>query len=612
MAPIVKQLQALYPKITYESLFNGVNITAKGEKTLILTVSYQDKDPKQVKTVLDTVSKAYLDYSLNTRQTGIRRGIDFVEGQLPQLQESVAVQQQRLQKIRQQNNIIDPEVKGQQLSTLIGSFEQQQLQTQLELNEAKALYSSMQQELTRQEANSVALAALAENTRYQNLLNQLLEIDSQMAKSSALLLEESAEIKTLKQQRQNLLPLLRREGLRVARETSSRIQQLETRNKLLTQTLGRLNRDVKQLSLVLRQYNDIQRELEIATENLNQFLSKREGLKIDAAQKELPWRLLTPPPEELAPVSISLQKNLLLGAILGLLLGLGAALASDKLSNLLYTSQEVKEVAKLPILGVIPFERVLEKLSPLEERSALINRPDRALMPIDRNGNGKSQAFSPSPAFLEAFRFLYTNIRLLKSNPPIQSLVISSASSEDGKSTIALYLAQTAASMGQRVLLVDIDLRYSSLHERLMLSNQQGVSDILSSETLDFNHAIQRSPLEDNLYILTSGSIPDDPTRFLASVKMQELMERLQAAFDLVIYKASSLSEFADPYLLANHTNGILLVAGLGKLKRPVLEHALDELRISGTPILGLVANMARNSVSASRREELKKEQVAY
>lgn len=610
MAPIVKQLQALYPKITYESLFNDVNITTKGEKTLILTVSYQNKDPKQVKTVLDTVSKAYLDYSLNTRQTGIRRGIDFVEGQLPQLQESVAVQQQRLQKIRQQNNIINPEVKGQQLSTLIGSFEQQQLQTQLELNEAKALYASMQQELTRQEASSVALAALAENTRYQNLLNQLLEIDSQMAKSSALLLEESAEMKTLKQQRQNLLPLLRREGLRVARETSNRIQQLETRNKLLTQTLDRLNRDVKQLSLVLRQYNDIQRELEIATENLNQFLSKREGLKIDAAQKELPWRLLTPPPEELVPVSISLRKNLLLGAILGLLLGLGAALASDKLSNLLYTFQEVKEVAKLPILGVIPFERVLEKWSPLEERSAPIDGPARVLMPSDRNG--KSQAFSVSPAFLEAFRFLYTNIRLLKSNPPIQSLVVSSASSEDGKSTVALYLAQTAASMGQRVLLVDVDLRYPSLHERLMLSNQQGVSDILSSETLDFNHAIQRSPLEDNLYILTSGSIPADPTRFLASVKMQELMERLQAAFDLVIYKASSLSEFADPYLLANHTNGILLVAGLGKLKRPVLEHALDELRISGTPILGVVANMARNSVSASRREKLTKERVAY
>lgn len=597
MAPIVKQLQTRYPDFNYKTLFENLNITPIGTKSEVLTITYQNPDAKQVQFVLDIVSRAYLDYSLNSRKVGINRGIKFVEAQLPKLQSRVSIQQERLQKIRQRYNLVDPEAKGKQLSELLGAFGKQQLEAQIQLSEAKALYTTLQKELTDQDTGTAVAPTLTANTRYQNLLNQLLEIDAQAAKDSVLLGEESPEIKTIRQQRQNLLPLIRQEGQRVARETSIRIQELETRNLILNQTLERVNREVKQLSLVLRQYNDIQRELEIATGNLNQFLSRREALRIEAAQREIPWRLLTPP-EEPQPQSASLKKNLLLGSILGLLLGLGAALATDKLSNLLYTSQELKEIAKLPILGVIPFERNLERsLSSGEDKLLPISLVDRAITQV--NGHKKNQS-SIAPAFFEAFRFLYTNIRLLSSDPPIRSFVVSSAADEDGKSTVAIHLAQTAAAIGQRVLLVDTDLRYPSLHERLMIPNKEGLTDLLAQDTLELNDVIVRSPAEDNLFILTAGSIPADPTRLLASVKMQELMKKLQAAFDLAIYKAPSLSEFADSYLLANYTNGILFVAGLGKLKRPVLEQALEELKISATPVLGIVANRAKNSSSHS------------
>jgi polysaccharide biosynthesis transport protein len=593
MAPIVKQIQTRFPDITYKSIFESLNITPVGDKSEVLTITYQNPDAEQVQYVLDVVSRAYLAYSLDSRKIGINRGIEFVEAQLPKLQSRVTIQQERLQKIRQRYNIVDPETKGKQLSELLGAFGEQQLEAQIQLNEAKALYTTLQKELTRQDTGTAVGPTLTQNTRYQNLLSQLLEIDSQMAKDSVLLGEESPEIQTIQRQRQNLLPLIRQEGQRVVRETAIRIQELETRNLILNQTLERVNREVKQLSLVLRQYNDIQRELEIATENLNQFLSRREALRIEAAQREIPWRLLTPP-EEPQPQSASLKKNLLLGGILGLLLGLGAALATDKLSNLLYTSQELKEIAKLPILGVIPYERFLPAA---DNKLVPVSLVDRALTQV--NGYKKPQN-QTSPAFLEAFRFLYTNIRLLNPDAPIQSFVVSSAADEEGKSIVAIYLAQTAAAIGQRVLLVDTDLRYPSLHERLLLPNQEGLTDLLSQDTIELNNAIQRSPLEDNLFILTAGSLSADPTRLLASVKMQELMKTLQAAFDLVIYKAPSLSEFADSYLLANYTNGILFVAGLGKLKRPLLEQALDELKISATPILGIVANRAKNSASFS------------
>ncbi len=139
--------------------------------------------------------------------------------------------------------------------------------------------------------------------------------------------------------------------------------------------------------------------------------------------------------------------------------------------------------------------------------------------------------------------------------------------------------------MGQRVLLVDANLRSPSLHNRVGLMNVQGLTDIISQD-LDWHNVIERSPLEENLFVMTAGPIPPDSVRLLASQKMQDLMNELQADFDLVIYDTPPLLGFADAYLLAANTNGIVLVAGLGKLKRTAMQQVLEEIQVSGTPIV--------------------------
>ncbi len=583
---IVEQLQTQYPDISYNDVVNNLSITSVGKNADILEVTYQNKDLELVRNVVDLVAKAYLKYSLEERQTDIRRGIVFVEKQLPQLRSRVETQQDQLQKLRQKHNLVDPETKAKQLSSQIGAVEQQRLDTQLQLNEAKSLYAYLQKELTQQPAELAAASVLSENSRYQGLLNQLLEIDTQMARESVLFLEKSAESEILREQRQNLLPLLHREEQRVAREIASRIRDLEARNQILTKTLERLNQQVKQLSVITRDYTDIERELLIATDNLNQFLAKREALQIDVAQREIPWQLLAPPSEP-QPSSASVKKNLVLGTILGLLLGLGTALAVDKLRNILYTSKEIKDITGLPLLGVIPFKKELEEFTLAEDVTVSIQQAESKL----ELGNGHKPKRYPTSPFFEAFRSLYTNICLLSPDSPTRSLAISSAAPAEGKSTVAIHLAQAAAAMGQRVLLVDTDLRHPNLHNRLELMNMRGLTNIISTENLDFNNVILRSPLEDNLFVLTAGSVPPDPIRFLASQKMKDLMEQLQVAFDLVIYDAPPLLGLADVPLLAAQTNGVVLVAGLGKLKRSLLEQTLDELKVSGTPILGVVAN---------------------
>ncbi|WNZ27663.1 polysaccharide biosynthesis tyrosine autokinase [Leptolyngbya sp. NK1-12] len=580
--PVVEELKRDYPEITYESLIRDLVIQVDAKN--ILQVSYGNPDKELVQTVLDLLSEAYLRYSLEDRRQDIRRGIDFVDSQLPALKSQVAQWQGQLQEFRQQYNLIDPESQASLLSDQMGSLRRDLIETQTQLRETRLTYQQLQTALSQPSLEQAGSSPLVDSPRYQKLLDQLLEIDSQLAQDSILYLERSPELNVLLQQRQSLLPLLQQEGFRVAQQVASQIQELQDREQSLSASIGSTNQQIKQLSAVMRQYTDIQRELEIATDNLTQFLAKREGLRIDAAQRQLPWRLLTAPNEPY-PSAASTKRTLALGAILGLLLGTGAALAIDRLSSVLHTSKEVKDSAKLPILGIIPTNKSLNELDQWLSSNAVLG---------SLNGSGSIDSLQfhrlMADPFLEAFRLLCVNVRLLSPDRPIRSLTVSSPVPANGKTTVAFYLAQVAAAMGQRVLLVDGDLRRPSLHHRLNLSNSRGLTDLIA-HSLEYEQAIQQTPWESNLYILPAGSIPPEPTRILSSESMRQIIEKNRTAFDLVIYDAPPLLGFADTYLLSEHTDGILLVARLGQLKRSLLEKALEDLRISSIPVLGLVVN---------------------
>ncbi len=583
--PLVEQLQPQYPQISYELLAKNLKVTAS--QSDILAVTFSDPDANLVRDVLSRLSNQYLEYSLATRQGDVRQGLVFVEEQLPTLEALVARQQAKLQNFRQQFNLIDPQLQAEQLSGQLGDLAQDRLKTQTQLSEARLLFSEMQAQLRSRGIEDASGSALTANPRYQRLLDQLLEVDSQFAKDSTLYLDSSPDMQVLQEQRQNLLPLLQREGVRAQREVASQIQELENRAESIEKSAAVLNAQVKQLSFVTREYSDIQRELQIATDNLNQFLTKREGLRIEAAQREVPWQLLTPPSAPL-PQSASAKRRLALGIGLGFLLGLAAALLSERLSNRIHSPKEIKELTQLPLLGVIPTNRLLNS-APHQPPTT---RSDFSLL------TGHPLQAQISLPFQEAFRTLYANLRFISPDTPIRSLVVSSPTANAGKTTVALYLAQAAAAAGQRVLLVDADLRRPRLHQYLQMSASPGLTDVVSSG-FDLENVLRPVAWESNLSLLSCGSIPPDATRILASQSMQQFMAKALTAFDLVIYDMPPLLGISDAYFLAPQTDGLLLVVRLHQLKRVLLEQAIDELRVPAVPILGAVANASDEATSS-------------
>ncbi len=582
--PVVEKLQTKYPALKYESFVKGLMIGSKQKS--ILTVGYVAADKQLVSDALNEVATAYLEYSLKDRQEDINQAIKFVQGRISKggLRKNVEELQNKLRTLRRVNNLIEPSQKASEVSGQIAALTQQRLQNRVEYEQMMAQYNELQKELARQPGERAANSILSENPRYQRILDQIQQADIEIKTESAKFTDLNPTIQTLQQRKANLIPMLNAEERRVQQELQSRIKTLYARDLSLADKLDKLNAELRNLATVTRDYENIQRELQIASEGLNQFLTKQQALEIEKSQKQQPWKLLDPEltkVENPAAMTQSARQNLLLGGALGLLLGVGAALVVDKLSNVFYTSKDLKETTRLPLLGVVPFSKEL----------AISSKKDGAASGVHQTARA---------SFFEVFRSLYTNILLLGSDTPIRSLVVSSATPEDGKTTVAIQLALAAAAMGQKVLLVDANLRNPTIHKRVGLMNIQGLTDLISSE-LEWSNVIERSPLEDNLYVMAAGPIPPDSTRLLASVKMQDLMNELHSSFDLVIYDTTPIVGFADANLLAANTNGVMLVAGLGKLKRTAFAQALEEIQVSGTPILGLVANKSKESTAISQ-----------
>ena len=621
MQPVIQELRAWHPNMTYTELMSKMSISrmtytkdGKQQGTKILQVRYKDSDPKKIYGVLDKISKAYLEYSLQQRLLGINQGIDFIDREMPKLRERVEVLQLQVQRLRQQKNLFEPVLEGKSLSEQVQGMRGKQVEIRVQLKGMRNLYQSYEKLLNE---NNPQGLLITQGQAYGGILGQIQKIDSDLSMKLALYREDSLPILALRKSREELILTATRQAKEVVMgNLETQIKEVEARDREMTAVQKNLNQKIRNFSVTTRQYDNLQRELQVVTQSLSDFLAKREALRIDAAQQQVPWVLINPPE---IPVDKSggyitatvkqTKKQLVLAVILSGLLGIAVGLLVEMLNTVFHTPESLRMATRLSILGVIPFTKKVKRRPPARPRK-LTPAGSNSKVEVVEPGEAKPTAptlggrgiFSDLDyQFLEAFRSLYTNIHLLSAGRSIRSLLVSSAVAGDGKSTVALHLAATAAAVGQRVLLVDADLRCPQLHAKLGLPNVRGLGDAISTD-ISLNDAIQRAPNQDNLFVLTAGQIPPDPIKLLSSKKMHYLMEQFQAFFDLVIYDTPPLAGLADSHLIAAHTDATIMVVQIGKTDRSQVRKVLEELKISGASVLGIVANGCKNSGHSYRQ----------
>ncbi len=607
----VDTLRAKYPQLNYQELVKDLTVEfirdSQNQKN-VLSVTYEHANKQQVSDVIKVLTQTYLDYSANTRSEGIKRGIDVLDFQIPRVTKDIERLENKMQRLRDEYNFIEPDVSLTPIADRTELINQEQDQVTSELQQMRLKLRNLEYELSNQPTTSPTAIDLA-TPRYQGLLNQLREIDIKLSQKSTIYSDQNAEIQVLKEERQRIVSLIEQAAEIIQQKLVNDIKTLENRQRLAQSQSAKLQLQLKNWSTVSDDYTKFQQDLDIAKSQLNEFKRKKETLLVDAAKQQSPWQLLAPA-EEPQSNDIGVNNRLLLGSSLGLILGLGIALMLDKTQKTIYSSAKIEEITNLPILGHIPHtptRKQLQLFAPAKGSMDLKRLPSSDIYREPDNTDNKGQlafseflcssteAFCSFAANLGLLNFT-TDSKSLEFDTSLKSIAITSTISGEGKSTVALNLAQATASMGRRVLLVDADLRSKvRLTESLGLESATGLKNILSQNepSLTLKH-IQQSPINNNLFFLSSGFnelMSYESSLMLASGRMHLLMEELKCNFDLVIYDLCALVGYADVNLLAGKTDGVILVTGLGKIDTSLLTKAVEQLKISNVPVLGIAVN---------------------
>ncbi len=264
----------------------------------------------------------------------------------------------------------------------------------------------------------------------------------------------------------------------------------------------------------------------------------------------------------IVPIRPRTMANTLIAGAVGLLLAIGAVLLIEAMDDTL-SPDDITRQLKLPVLGIITRHNVGEK-------------------PVTST--------QPRSPVSEAFRSLRTNIQFASVDRPIRTLLVTSPSPEDGKSTVAANLAVILAQSGREVALVDADLRRPRVHKVFGLSNRQGISGLFVQPKLVINGTMQSTQVP-GLSAITSGELPPNPAELLGSEKMFEILQNLLEEKDVLVIDTPPVMAVTDAAVLAPRVDGVIMVVKPGTTKFMACRQAVDQLEQVGARILGLVLN---------------------
>jgi succinoglycan biosynthesis transport protein ExoP len=273
--------------------------------------------------------------------------------------------------------------------------------------------------------------------------------------------------------------------------------------------------------------------------------------------------LVEPALRPLAPIRPRTKLNVALGLLLGLIVGLGLAFLRDFLDRSIKSPEELEAAADAPVVGTIPPFKAHKQSLPI--------------------------AYQPRTPVAEAFRKLRTNFAFLAVDRTNICCVVTSPSASEGKSTVAANLAVALAQAGQRVAVIDADLRKPTLHKVFDLPQRVGTTTVLLDQA-SVHDAIQfLGP--DMPSVLTCGQLPPNPSELLGSRRMQELLAQLRSSYDVVLIDSAPLLPVTDPMVISRFADGILLVTRAGATTRDQVQAAKAISAKAGATLFGTILN---------------------
>ena len=582
------------------TIMNGLDIRPEKD-TMVLRLTYTDSDPKRAREVLTALTQTYVEYSLKDRRTKSSTAIKFIQDKLPQVKQQLDKSALAVTQFRKTYNIVDPDTYAASVYKMREALENQAQDLQIKMAQVQQQYEALSRQVGKSPEAAIGSAILQQDTPYQSLVKQFQEVETNYFLERTRFREDHPTVIALKDRRDELYRLLetraqsvvggRGSTTNITNEPNSAIQQNLASQLFDAQTTLAVSQAqlesirnaqsevataFSKIPQIQQRYVEIQRQLALDTSTYNKLSEKLEELRISEAQEISSWKILEPPLTPIKPSSPDIERSLITGAISGIALGILFALLLNRLDQRIREVEEVRELIDIPLLASIPMTEV----------SSLSAATNQGILPS-----------SSYYAFKEALGSLALNLRYLGTDNMMKVIAFTSSVPSEGKSTLTYNLATILSALGYRVLLVDADMRKPSIHKLAGLSNKVGLSTALATPS-PWQDLIQAGDEQDNLHILTSGSLPPNPMLLLESNKMAALLQEWRQEYDYVLVDTPPVIGITDAQCLTSKVDTFILVAAINRSTRSGISRALEILSTARANVSGLLINMIGSSDS--------------
>ncbi len=535
----------------------------------LVRVSFIAPEPEMAKVVANAIADAYIEFNLDSKIEATKQARAWLEKQLEVVKAKVEESEEKLNRYAALNEVIFLDENKDKESILT----QRLSEISTALSEATSL--RIQKEALYREIKDSGNNSpyILNNPLIQELKKTYVSLESEYFELLKRYKPEYPKMKALKSQMVALSKRIDLEKERLIKSIESDYRAALKREQYLKTLFDRTKKELLDFQNKIIQYQILKREVDTNRQLYNSMLQRLKEVGVTATMTATNIQIIDRAESPRSPYKPKKTLNILLSMIVGLFGGVGLAFFIEYFDNSVKDIQEIERRINLPTLGIIPYSKEY-------------NNSERGLPVISAEGQG---------SLVEAFRSVGTFILLSSAQKPPKTILVTSPSEGEGKTTISANTAVNLIRSFKKGILVDGDLRRPMLHRIFGLTNNTGLSTFLSGN-LEFGEGLIKRTEIKGLDIITGGPIPPNPSELLGSERMKDLIDALYTMYDFVILDSAPVLGMTDSLYLSTFTEGVIVVIRAGETSREALKETKRLLQKINAKILGVVLNGLKES----------------
>ena len=596
-------------------------ITAeRSEFTNVVVISTMSYDPEDARDLAQYTALTYQDYRKNENNKQVDKTIEFLEDEIKKNNEKIAASKISLNAFITENDSLMPYFAGEIiLGELAANYRQQNAIEARELP-LKSMIKLIKEKGTIDDSSISSVFADQEGSVFRNNYSKLLLNMEQRKKLLELFTPEHPEVKTLDNRIESTRQTLLDQLIGSRNHLENQKQALADVAKNLRNTNLKVNTKSDELEL-------LQAEATGLTLKAEELYQQYSAVQLKKSENVEEVSIITPAIVNETPVNKAASTTTVtfVGIFLGLVIGLVFGFVFEALDTSIGTIEDVEEYLGLPVIGLIP----QMELSQLKDRYSSYKSDTKSKKAKDQEDDTIDDEISsvharlvikyaPKSPLAESYRALRTNIQFISFEKEAKVLMFSSSSPGEGKTTTIVNLALTMAQSGNRVLLIDSDMRKPRLNQIFGLEKERGLSEVILGN-FPWRECVKTvtdiitgelgmtdivlTPGIDNLHIMTCGTIPPNPSELLNSEAMDEFLSEARNEYDMILFDCTPILPTTDPAVLGRKVDGSVLVYAVGRVSRGSLKRAKAQLDNVKARLVGVILNGMRADSSADYPE---------